>query len=217
MFYSQDGQDKYLETYIFKGFKNGTFMDVGAHDGVTINNTLYFEQNCDWTGINVEPISSVYEQLVVNRPKCINLNYAVSHSNGVSEFICNQGYTEMISGLKQNYDERHHARLESENNLMSSTTQIITVPTKRIETICDEYNINHIHYLSIDVEGAEFDVIQSINFDKVYIDVIGFENNYEDKSVPIIEYLETKGYRVIHKCIDIFMIHNQSVFDSDGN
>jgi hypothetical protein len=36
------------------------------------------------------------------------------------------------------------------------------------------HNISHIHYLSIDVEGAEFEVIKSINFDKVFIDVIGF-------------------------------------------
>ena len=44
MFYSQDGQDQYLEKNIFKNFKNGFFVDVGAHDGVSINNTLYFEK-----------------------------------------------------------------------------------------------------------------------------------------------------------------------------
>ena len=32
MFNSQDGQDKYLETNIFKGYKNGFYVDVGAHD-----------------------------------------------------------------------------------------------------------------------------------------------------------------------------------------
>ena len=40
MYYSQDNQDKYLETNIFKGFKNGFFVDVGAHNGKSINNTL---------------------------------------------------------------------------------------------------------------------------------------------------------------------------------
>ena len=44
MFHSQFNQDAYLEKYVFKGYKNGIFMDVGAHDGVTINNTLYFEK-----------------------------------------------------------------------------------------------------------------------------------------------------------------------------
>jgi hypothetical protein len=45
MFYSQDSQDEFLETHVFKGFRNGVFMDVGAHDGISINNTLYFEKN----------------------------------------------------------------------------------------------------------------------------------------------------------------------------
>lgn len=34
-------QDQYLEENIFKGHKNGFFVDVGAHDGKTINNTLF--------------------------------------------------------------------------------------------------------------------------------------------------------------------------------
>lgn len=212
MFYSQDKQDEYLETNIFKGFKNGFFIDIGAHDGITINNTIYFEKNNEWTGINVEPIKNVYNNLVANRPKCINLNCAVSNTDGTAEFICNTGYTEMISGLKNNFDPRHFERLDRENKQMGSTTEYITVDTKRIETICDEYNIDHIHYLSIDVEGAEFDVIKSINFDKVFIDVIGFENNYNDVSIPIVEYLENRNYIVIHRSLDIFMIHKDSRF-----
>jgi hypothetical protein len=67
MFHSQDGQDKYLETNIFKGFKNGFFVDVGAHDGISINNHLYFERHNGWTGINIEPIESVYNKLVTSR------------------------------------------------------------------------------------------------------------------------------------------------------
>ena len=43
MYYSQFKQDQFLEEVVFKGYKNGTFVDVGAHDGVSINNTLYFE------------------------------------------------------------------------------------------------------------------------------------------------------------------------------
>jgi hypothetical protein len=65
---------------------------------------------------------------------------------------------------------------------------------------------------SIDVEGAEHDVVKSINFDKVFIDVIGFENNYRDASAPIVEYLRTKGYDVVLAGTDIFMVHQSSQF-----
>jgi hypothetical protein len=95
---------------------------------------------------------------------------------------------------------------------MGSTTEIIKVNTKRLETIFDEHSISHINYLSIDVEGAEFEVIKSINFDKVFIDVIGFEDNYHDVSIPIIEYLENKGFMFISRTGDIFMINKMSSF-----
>jgi FkbM family methyltransferase len=212
MFNSQDKQDEILEKYVFKGHKNGFFMDIGAHDGISINNTLYFEKYNNWNGVNIEPIKTVYDKLVVNRPSSININCAVCNNDGDAEFFCNTGHTEMISGLKDNFDIRHIHRLERENNQMGSTTKIINVDTKKVETICDEYNIKRINYLSIDVEGAEFDVIKSINFDKVFIDVIGFENNYNDVSIPIIKYLEDKNYIVFNVSLDIFMIHNNSIF-----
>ena len=62
------------------------------------------------------------------------------------------------------------------------------------------------------MEGAEFSVIKSINFDKVFIDIILFENNYNDISEPILKYLLEKNYRVIKNDSDIYMIHNNSQF-----
>lgn len=212
MFYSQDRQDEFLETHIFKGYINGVYVDVGAHDGVTINNTLYFKKNNNWSGINIEPIITVFDQLVKNRPNEININCAVCNKDGETDFLCNIGYTEMISGIKDTFDTRHLRRLHNENIQMGSTTQLIRVPTKKLETIFNENNITHVNYLSIDVEGGEFEVIKSINFERVYIDVIGFENNYNDVSIPIIEYLLSKNYIVVHKSLDIFMIHKTSVF-----
>lgn len=212
MFYSQFQQDEYLETNIFKGYKNGFYVDVGAHDGVSINNTLYFEKNNNWTGINIEPIKIVFDRLVSNRHTNINYNCAVCNQDGETDFLCNTGYTEMISGIKDTFDTRHLERLESENRGYGSTTEVIKVNTKKLETIFDENNVSHVNYLSIDVEGAEFEVIKSINFDKVFIDVIGFENNYNDVSIPIVEYLENKNFVVIHTSLDIFMINKSSNF-----
>ena len=54
---------------------------------------------------------------------------------------------------------------------------------------------------------------QSIDFDKVVIDVIDFENNFADASAPIIEYLSTKGYRVVYYQDDIIIVHKDSQFN----
>jgi len=212
MFYSQCKQDEYLEKKFFKGYKNGFYVDVGAHDGVDGNNTLYFEKNNNWRGINIEPIKKVFDSLVNNRPNDTNINCAICNNNGETDFYLNEGYTEKLSGIKDNYDERHFKRLISENIINFGTMQIIKVITKKLETIFDENNISHINYLSIDVEGAEFEVIKSINFDKVFIDIIGFENNFMDASIPIIKYLENKGFKLDNIFNDIFMINLKSQF-----
>lgn len=212
MFYSQYKQDEYLETTIFKGYKNGFYVDVGAHDGISLNNTLYFEKNNNWRGINIEPIKDVFDMLVMNRPVDVNINCAVCNRDGEADFYLNEGYTEMLSGIIENYDARHLERLMNENTEKSATTQIVKVNTKKLETIFDEHAVSHINYLSIDVEGAEFEVLKSINFDKVFIDVIGFENNYAEVSTPIILYLEYKGLKVDKISTDIFMINRRSKF-----
>jgi hypothetical protein len=122
----------------------------------------------------------------------------------------------MISGLKSYYDPRHYDRLVYENNMTGSKSEIIHIETRKLSTVLEQTNTKHINYLSIDVEGAEFSVIKSIDFDKVFIDVIGFENNYNDNSVPIIEYLQNKGFiRINTQSMDIFMIHKDSKFISN--
>ena len=211
-FFSQCGQDKFLETYVFKGFKNGTYMDIGAHDGLMINNSWFFEKTHGWKGILVEPLPEVYKRLVVNRPNNILLDCAVCDKEGSAEFISNIGGPEMLSGLKSEYDPRHAQRHTMETQANGGQLISIEAQARRVESICDEHAINHIHYMSIDVEGAEFAVIKSINFDKVFIDVIDFENNFVDTSAQIIDYLETKNYIVIYRRDDIIMIHQQSKF-----
>jgi len=215
-FHSQDNQDRFLHENVFKGYKYGVFMDIGAHDGVSINNTLYFEKEHGWTGVNIEPINDVYQRLVSNRPACINLNCAVSDTIGTAEFILNRGYTEMLSGLKNSYDLRHVQRMAREIRQYGGSSETISVNTDTVENICKTHSIDRINYLSIDVEGGEFAVIKSIDFDKVFIDVIGFENNYPDNSQQIIAYLESKNYRIIpcNGWLDIFMIHRDSQFNT---
>jgi FkbM family methyltransferase len=211
--YSQDNQDSFLDINVFDGFENGFFVDVGAHDGISYNNTYNFEKAYNWTGMNIEANPDIYLSLVKNRPSCINLSCAVSNKEGTAEFYKNTGHTEMLSGLVEHYDSRHKERLIKETSSTNSTMECIQVPTKRLASLLEEYKIGHIHYLSIDVEGAEYHVLQSIDFNKVNIDVIGYEVNYKDKGKEILEYLQTKGYRLLfNKSLDTFVIHKDSIF-----
>ena len=214
MFYSQDKQDQFLHENVFKGFRNGVFVDVGAHDGKSLNNTLFFEQALGWTGLNVEPLPYVYEQLKINRPNCVNINVAVDNNEGFAEFYSNDGAVEMLSGLVRHYHDRHKTRLGHELDAYGGLSNVTQVRTRPLSAILEENKLDHVHYLSIDVEGAELAVLQSIDFSKVFIDCIGFECNYEDRLPDILGLLTQKGYTRItrEECIDVFVIHERSPF-----
>jgi hypothetical protein len=87
----------------------------------------------------------------------------------------------------------------------------------KLQNILDMFDIRKINYLSIDVEGAEFEVIKSINFDKVSIDVICFENNYSDNSIDIVNYLNERNFIIFYFNLDIFMINKNSQFINNVN
>ena len=212
-FYSQDKQDKYLEDNIFKGFKDGTFIEVGAWDGVTFSNTLYFEENNNWTGVCVEANPIKFNDLVSNRTSSTNVNYAVCNSDGDKmDFICNTGYTSMISGLVSTFHPRHKQRLEREIQSNGGSSSTITVDTIKLSTICDQSNLSRVNLISIDVEGAEFEVVKSLNYKDVFVDVIIFEDNYQDISQQIVEFLNQKNFKVLKTGQDIFMINCDSKF-----
>ena len=211
-YYGQYKQDEFLNETFFHNKEGGTFVDIGAHDGITINNSLFFEKNLNWSGVCVEPLTTIYMKLKENR-NCTVLNCAVDEEDGQTEFVQNTGYTEMLSGILKHYDSRHTARRDHEIKHMGGETNVVKVNTLRLETIFDVHNIKKVEYLSIDVEGGEFSVIKSINFDKVFIDIIGFEDNYPDVSVNIRKYLEDRGYVFITRLGgDIMMIHKDSEY-----
>ena len=119
----------------------------------------------------------------------------------------------MLSGFVDNYTEAHKKRIDDEIIQMGGKSVEVDIKCFSVTKLLLENNLTNIDFLSIDVEGAEFAVIKSINFDNIFIDVIGFENNYNDLSYPIIEYLENKNFKILNNTMhDIFMIHKDSKF-----
>jgi len=70
--YSKNFQDEYLDNHLFKNYKNGFFIDFGAYDGLTFNNTLRFEKFHNWKGINFESDVKMFNALKLNRPNATN-------------------------------------------------------------------------------------------------------------------------------------------------
>jgi FkbM family methyltransferase len=177
-FYSQFNQDKFLYENYFKNKTDGFFLDIGAHDGITGNNTYLFEK-IGWSGVCIEPIPSVFKKLKENR-NCILIESALSETTGEEEFLELIGYTEMLSGLIKNYDPRHLNRIETEIQSMGGEKKIIKCNTITM----DDLNLPLIiDYVSLDVEGSELNILNTINFNKYRINFMSIENNYNDNDI----------------------------------
>ena len=202
---SQYGQDTFVHQKFFADKKNGVFVDIGAHDGLRYSNTYFFEKFLGWKGICVEPIPSVFEALQNNR-NCICVNGCIDAATGTQKFLQIHGYSEMLSGLLDQYDTRHMDRIEKELKQYGGSKEVIPVTCYTLNDLCDQYDLDHIDYLSIDTEGNELHILESIDFGRITIDVIDVENNY--KTPRIKQLLESYGYRLI-KRIDVDEIYKK--------
>jgi FkbM family methyltransferase len=211
-YHSQSGQDKFLDTEVFQGFRRGVFVEVGAWDGVDLSNTVFFERERGWTGLAIEPLPDRYAALETNR-RCTTLNCAISDTEGEAEFLAISGPTSMLSGLTSSYDPRHVVRINAEAAQLGATKTLLQVPTRRLDSVFREHGLQRIHYLSIDVEGAEAACLRSIDFNAVYIDVIGFENNYAETTLQNVAFLKQHGYEDLQNGgADYLMIRSNSPF-----
>ena len=107
--FSQYGQDEFLDTFLFKNFKDGFYVDIGAYDGITFSNTHRFNIFHNWSGINIEPLPAVFKKLKQNRNSDINLNIAITDKKGTQNFI--ESNEDMLSGLSSGMKSEHIDRI----------------------------------------------------------------------------------------------------------
>lgn len=194
-YFSQSRQDHFLDYYFSKKEK-GVFVDIGAHDGVTYSNTCFFERYRNWTGLCVEPIPEVFAQLDKNR-SCIKANYCIGKKDGPERFLRIKGYSEMLSGIYDNYEESHLQRIKSELEEFNGEQQLIDVQSIPLGKLLTQNGINKVDFLSIDVEGSELMVLESIDFKDCHISLIIVENNYDDPAIG--QFLEDKDYKFLRR------------------
>ncbi len=202
-YFSQYDQDKFLNEVVFSNKNYGFFIDIGAHDGITLSNSLFFERHKDWGGICVEPNPVVFQKLDLNRVS-INLNVCIGSENKKVKFTQIEGYSEMLSGITEKYDDRHNERINNEILLEGGKKNEIEVKMIRLDCI-DEIKNKKIDFISIDTEGNEYEIVKSINFDMLDVKSLVIENNYKEDLIK--KHLNSYGYRLIHKldCDEVFL------------
>jgi len=183
-FKSQVGQDEWVCGKLsYK--KDGYFLDIGAHNGIWHSNTYYLEKELGWNGVCVEATTSTFESLITNRVcKCVNT--AIYSVDGVVEFASTGDYTGIRKCLQK--------------GVKNDTSTFVQATTMR--RLIEENNVpDFIDYVSIDVEGADYDALLGFPFDTHKVGLWTIEDNaYLDGGIlksKIKEIMIKNGYMMV--------------------
>ena len=190
-FQGQSFQDMIAFLYL-KDRNKGFYMDIGAHDGIGGSNTYVFEQ-IGWDGICIEPQPDIYNKLRKYR-KCRCYNVALSSmKNDSADFF--KTAISGLSGLDEGMPESRKQCLKEYGK-----TEIIKVKTMTFDEIMKDHpNVKHIDFMSMDVEGHEIKILETINFEKYTFGLVTIENNDPEK---IKALMSKNGYKVFMKIGD---------------
>jgi FkbM family methyltransferase len=196
--YAQYNEDIIIDSLI-GDIKKGFYVDIGANFSKTDSVTMRF-YNEGWSGINVEPIKSLHNKLKIDRPRDKNLNIGIDSKTGIKKF---REYTKIHGHSTFN--------LESSINKAKDSEYVeYEVRVKTLNDIFIEEDVKKIHFLKIDVEGYEYNVIAGNNWEKFRPEVLCIESNHVDKDWrPIL--LSNKYTLVIQDGLNEYYLANESI------
>ena len=151
--YAQNLEDVLLHR-AFRGIDRGRYIDVGAADPEIDSVTKsFYEQG--WSGINVEPHPEFHRRLEADRERDLNLQVALGSQRGSTTLFAVQGYDELSTTVPAVADEYRAAGRELAEHSVAVST---------LAEICEGLGDQPVHFLKIDVEGSEFEVLSGADF-----------------------------------------------------
>lgn len=193
--------DQQIEKYV--NFDGGYYVELGAVDGIGLSNTLYFERSRNWSGLLVEPVPHNFLKCLANRPAAKNKIFC----NACVGFEYKEKFVEMIYshymstaiGLDSDIEDPH-AHAESGKNYLGTTDEKIfifgasAIPLNDLLQGAQAPKV--IDFLSLDVEGAELEVLKGIDHSTYQFKIMCVESR---DPVRITNYLSTFGYEYLEQ------------------
>jgi len=203
--YSQEGEDMILRR-LFEKQQSGFYVDVGAHHPKRFSNTYFFYKK-GWRGINIDAMPNSMKPFERIRPRDINIEKPVSDKKQILTYYA---FNEpALNGFSKELSEER----DGKGNYFIQFTKDIETSTLT-EILDNNLPINQdIDFLSIDVEGLDFMVLKSNNFEKykpkvILIEILGSSLN-DIESNEISKYLKEYNYSIYAKAV------NTVIFISD--
>jgi FkbM family methyltransferase len=174
-----------------KHIENGFFVDCGAYDPTSHSVTKAFYDR-GWNGINIEPIPSLAQKFADQRPLDINLNIAVSDNSDCADL-----YEIVDTGLSTFSREIADRHVEA-----GFIAKRIRVQTATLSNVLEQFSRKTIHFLKIDVEGAEKRVLAGLDLGRFRPWVILVEATKPNSTEPIYQEWEpdllSQGYDFVY-------------------
>ncbi|MEM7179007.1 MAG: FkbM family methyltransferase [Pseudomonadota bacterium] len=209
IFFSQAGQDAFLDEKVFRGKRNGTFVEIGGFDGITGSNCLFFELMRGWNGVIIEPSPTYHAKCAAFR-KSPCLQVAVGDTRRNAEFLEITGGMRQMSGLVHSYNADLRERVEADPRHQG---EVIKVEVRSLAQILDAHDLRQIDYISLDVEGAEMSVLRDFPFEAYQITAFTIENNDANREVPAL--MAANGYKRV-EAIGVDDVYVLDPRESDG-
>jgi hypothetical protein len=159
------------------GDKPGFFLEVGCADAELISNTHLLEKN-GWRGIAIDPLPrTVVERALVAGEAGREVQFAICHTN--------PDLSGIVDALGCHRD-----------NVLGGDHEVVTLSTQTLGDILKKHDApGFIEYMSLDVEGSEYEVLRAFPFDEYAFGCISVEHNYElDKKELVHDLLTANGY-----------------------
>jgi len=151
--YAMEGED--LEVVkILKNIQNGFYVDAGGYHPLDRNNTyLLYEKN--WRGINIDLSEFSIDLFNFARPEDININVAVENKDDKVTFFYQKKLSQLTT-IKKNV-----ANFRMQGQIMERE-----IKSNKLTTIINntKYKNRKIDFLNIDLEGADFEALKSLDF-----------------------------------------------------
>jgi FkbM family methyltransferase len=151
--YSQNNEDVLLWRALGH-VKDGFYIDVGANDPVEHSVTKAF-YDAGWRGINIEPLPAFHQAFTDQRPRDVNLAIAAGSSDG-SLTLYDVADVNGWASPDREVAEGHRAA--------GHEVRELSVPVRTLASVCAEHVRGEIHFLKVDVEGFEGEVLRGMDF-----------------------------------------------------
>lgn len=193
------------------GFKRGgIYVDVGCYHPIDFSNTYLLSKELGWLGICIDADDTYLPYYQQVRPRDAVVNCGIGQTEGQLDFY-EFPHDRSVNTFDLNVANHYRAQ--------GHEPTIRQVPVRKLSTILAEANLPAVHFLNIDVEGNDLDVLKSNDWSRWRPSIIAIEdwhaNLHNPSASPVFQYLTALDYKFFAKLhMTSFYTDNKTVRDA---